>query len=50
MVPDWPTSEVDTWTLHVNTGSEPVPTLSEWGLVVLTLLLLSAGGSFGAGT
>ena len=25
------------------TGSEPVPSISEWGLAVLTLLLLSAG-------
>ena len=35
--------EVDSWTLHLMTGSEPVPSVSEWGLAVLTLLLLSAG-------
>ena len=33
---------VDSWTLHLTTVPEAVPTVSEWGLVVLTLLLLSA--------
>jgi subtilisin-like proprotein convertase family protein len=35
--------KVDSWTLHVTTGAEPVPAVSEWGLVGLTLILLSAG-------
>ena len=34
--------KVDSWTLHITGLSEPVPTVSEQGLVVLTLLLLSA--------
>ena len=35
--------KVDSWTLHLTTVPEPVPTVCDWGLVVLTLLLLSAG-------
>ncbi len=35
--------KVDSWTLHLTTVPEPVPTVSDWGLVVLTSLLLSAG-------
>ena len=34
--------KVDSWTLHITGLSEPVPTVSEQGLVVLSLLLLSA--------
>lgn len=35
--------EVDSWTLHLTTGPEPVPTVSEWGMVALLVLLLTAG-------